>query len=215
MPLRGRRCFHVDRTCSGRLTRPPSAGAGWVPLQRTAVAPTRSPHARLSPPDRRSPMKVTSIETLACDAGWRNYHFVKLTTDDGIVGWSEFDEGFGSPGVGAVIERLAPRVVGQPVGEHERIYAELYCATRPGCRRRRRAGASAPSRTRCSMPRPRRWACPATSCSAARSATASGSTGRTARPGASIIRAGTSRHHRPRRRQGDGPRGAREEVHRA
>ena len=52
-------------------------------------------------------MKVTAVETLACDAGWRNYHFVKLTTDTGIVGWSEFDEGFGSPGVGRVIERLA------------------------------------------------------------------------------------------------------------
>ena len=77
-------------------------------------------------------MKVEAIETLACDAGWRNYHFVKLSTEAGIVGWSEFDEGFGSPGVGAVIERLAPRVVGQPVGEHERIYAELHCATRPG-----------------------------------------------------------------------------------
>ena len=76
-------------------------------------------------------MKVKSIETLACDAGWRNYHFVKLTTDTGIVGWSEFDEGFGAPGVGTVIERLAARVVGQPVGAHERVYAELYCATRP------------------------------------------------------------------------------------
>ncbi|HTT37219.1 MAG TPA: mandelate racemase/muconate lactonizing enzyme family protein [Burkholderiales bacterium] len=76
-------------------------------------------------------MKVKSIETLACDAGWRNYHFVKLTTDSGIVGWSEFDEGFGAPGVATVIERLSPRVIGQPVGAHERIYAELYCATRP------------------------------------------------------------------------------------
>jgi L-alanine-DL-glutamate epimerase-like enolase superfamily enzyme len=76
-------------------------------------------------------MKVKSIETLACDAGWRNYHFVKLTTDTGIVGWSEFDEGFGAPGVGTVIERLSARVVGQPVGAHERIYVELYCATRP------------------------------------------------------------------------------------
>jgi len=76
-------------------------------------------------------MRVKSIETLACDAGWRNYHFVKLTTDSGIVGWSEFDEGFGAPGVSTVIERLAPRVVGQFVGAHERIYAELYCATRP------------------------------------------------------------------------------------
>jgi L-alanine-DL-glutamate epimerase-like enolase superfamily enzyme len=76
-------------------------------------------------------MKVTAIETLACDAGWRNYHFVKLTTDTGIVGWSEFDEGFGSPGVAAAINRLASRVVGQHAGNHERIYAELYCATRP------------------------------------------------------------------------------------
>ena len=76
-------------------------------------------------------MNVKSIETLACDAGWRNYHFVKVTTDKGIVGWSEFDEGFGAPGVGAVIERLAGRVVGKSVDEHERIYADLYCATRP------------------------------------------------------------------------------------
>lgn len=76
-------------------------------------------------------MKVERIETLACDAGWRNYHFVKLTTDTGVVGWSEFDEGFGAPGVSAVIERLAPRVVGQSASDHERIYADLYCATRP------------------------------------------------------------------------------------
>lgn len=76
-------------------------------------------------------MKVKRIELLTCDAGWRNYHFVKLTTDTGIVGWGEFDEGFGAPGVGTVIERLSARVVGQPVGAHERIYAELYCATRP------------------------------------------------------------------------------------
>ena len=44
--------------------------------------------------------KVRSVETLACDAGWRNYHFVKITTEDGIAGYSEFDEGFGSPGLG-------------------------------------------------------------------------------------------------------------------
>jgi hypothetical protein len=64
------------------------------------------------PSNRRAPMKVTGLEILRCGAGWRNYHFLKLSTDDGIVGWSEFDEGFGSPGVSAVIERLAGRVVG-------------------------------------------------------------------------------------------------------
>src|SRR6266568_7705364 len=76
---------------------------------------------------REGLMKVTGIETLHCDAGWRNYNFVKLSTDEGIVGWSEFDEGFGSPGVGTVIEQLAGRVIGRPVSAHEHIHAELYC----------------------------------------------------------------------------------------
>src|SRR3954451_4000904 len=76
-------------------------------------------------------MKVSRLETLACDAGWRNYHFVKLTTSDGIIGWSEFSEDFGSPGIGTIIHRLAGKVVGQKVSDHERIYAQLYAATRP------------------------------------------------------------------------------------
>jgi len=75
--------------------------------------------------------RIKSIETLAADAGWRNYHFVKVVTEDGVTGWSEFDEGFGAPGVATAINRLGARVVGQPVGEHERIYAELYALTRP------------------------------------------------------------------------------------
>ena len=76
-------------------------------------------------------MKITEVEPLSCDAGWRNYHFVKVTTEDGIVGWSEYDEGFGSPGVTAVINRLKGRVVGQSVLAHERIYAELFSYVRP------------------------------------------------------------------------------------
>jgi L-alanine-DL-glutamate epimerase-like enolase superfamily enzyme len=75
--------------------------------------------------------KIRKIDILACDAGWRNYHFVKVTTDSGIVGWSEFDEGFGSPGVSAAIERLAATIIGDDASQHERIYAKLYTATRP------------------------------------------------------------------------------------
>src|ERR1700742_1069187 len=75
--------------------------------------------------------KGRSVETLACRAGWRNYHFVKITTEDGLVGWSEFDEGFGSPGLGTAIGRLAGRVGGQNAVQDERLYAELFAATRP------------------------------------------------------------------------------------
>ncbi|WP_316155109.1 mandelate racemase/muconate lactonizing enzyme family protein [Cupriavidus sp. BIC8F] len=76
-------------------------------------------------------MKVTEIETILCDAGWRNYFFVKLSTDKGIVGWSEYDEGFGSPGVGAIIEQLGKRLIGQDVRSHERSFQEAGCLTRP------------------------------------------------------------------------------------
>jgi galactonate dehydratase len=75
--------------------------------------------------------KIRKIEILTCDAGWRNYHFVKVTIDSGIVGWSEFDEGFGSPGVSAAIERLAASVIGEDANHHERIHTQLYAATRP------------------------------------------------------------------------------------
>ncbi len=79
----------------------------------------------------RTSFRVASVETRHCDAGWRNYHFCKITTEDGVVGWSEYDEGFGSPGVTTVIDALAPRVVGRSVNEHERIHTELFAATRP------------------------------------------------------------------------------------
>ena len=105
-------------------------------------------------------MKVTGLDILRCDAGWRNYHFLKLTTDDGIVGWSEFDEGFGSPGVGAVIERLRRRVVGQ---DALRPRADLYRALllHPAGRRRRgRRGARCDRERACSTPRPRRSGVP-------------------------------------------------------
>ena len=74
---------------------------------------------------------IAQIETLACDAGWRNYYFVKLTTSDGVVGWSEYDQGFGNPGIATIIGELAPRIVGRSVAAHERLYQELRAATRP------------------------------------------------------------------------------------
>lgn len=75
---------------------------------------------------------IARVDTLHCEAGWRNYHFCKITTEDGIVGWSEFDEGFGSPGVSTVIEALAPRLVGRSAMEHEVVFHDLFHATRPG-----------------------------------------------------------------------------------
>ena len=43
-------------------------------------------------------MKIAKIEDLHCNAGWRDFSFLKITTDDGLVGWSEYNEGYGSAG---------------------------------------------------------------------------------------------------------------------
>ncbi len=75
---------------------------------------------------------VSEIKVLACSIGWRNYHFLKITTEDGIVGWSEFDESFGSPAVSAVIGEIQHRVIGQSAMHHEHVSEDLRCVTRPG-----------------------------------------------------------------------------------
>ena len=36
-------------------------------------------------------MKITNIEDLHCDAGWRDFSFLKVTKDNGLVGWSEYN----------------------------------------------------------------------------------------------------------------------------
>ncbi len=34
-------------------------------------------------------MKITKVETLHCDGGWRQWSFVKIQTDEGITGYGE------------------------------------------------------------------------------------------------------------------------------
>ena len=57
-------------------------------------------------------MRIVDVESIPCDFGWRTISFCKVTTDDGITGWSEFSESFGNPGLGTVIEGLKPYVIG-------------------------------------------------------------------------------------------------------
>ena len=76
-------------------------------------------------------MKVTRLETLYCDAGWRPWIFLKATTDDGAVGWSEITDSHGSPhGLAGIVEDLAPNVVGRDPRAVERIVWDLFRATR-------------------------------------------------------------------------------------
>jgi L-alanine-DL-glutamate epimerase-like enolase superfamily enzyme len=75
-------------------------------------------------------MKIVKVEDLHCDAGWRVNSFLKITTDEGIVGWSEYMEGYGAQGLTAVIQKLAARLIGQDPRPVERHSAYLYAAAR-------------------------------------------------------------------------------------
>jgi L-alanine-DL-glutamate epimerase-like enolase superfamily enzyme len=57
-------------------------------------------------------VRIARIETLQANAGWRNACFVKISTDDGVVGWSEYGEHFGTAGVTGVIHALGELIVG-------------------------------------------------------------------------------------------------------
>jgi galactonate dehydratase len=75
---------------------------------------------------------VRELRTIACDAGWRNYYFVRVTTDDGVTGWSEYGEGFGSPGVSAIVAELTPTVIGTSVGARHETRLRMFHHNRPG-----------------------------------------------------------------------------------
>ena len=78
-------------------------------------------------------MKIAKIESLHADAGQRNFDFLKITTDDGLVGWSEYNESFGGLGVSAVIDRLAPALIGKDPRAYEALVdrCSTRCAGRP------------------------------------------------------------------------------------
>jgi galactonate dehydratase len=75
-------------------------------------------------------MKITAIEDLHCDAGWRVWSFLKVVTDQGVIGWSEYNESYGSKGLTAVIRKLADELIGRDPRPVERIIAQLYAMTR-------------------------------------------------------------------------------------
>lgn len=71
-------------------------------------------------------MKIARIEDLHCDAGWRSFSFLKIVTDDGIEGWSEYTEADGSRGLTAVIHGLADPLIGQDPRPVQQISSTLW-----------------------------------------------------------------------------------------
>lgn len=83
-------------------------------------------------------MKITGIEVLHCDAGWRTWSFIKIETDItdnswgvNTVGWSEVTDSHGSAsGIEGVVKDLAPLLIGEDPRNVEKLYWKMYSRTR-------------------------------------------------------------------------------------
>lgn len=75
-------------------------------------------------------MKISAIDTLHADGGFRAFDFLKISTDEGLVGWSEYNESFGGKGVTAVIKGLVPLLLGEDPRPWEAHVAKLYAVRR-------------------------------------------------------------------------------------
>ena len=75
-------------------------------------------------------MKISRIVDLHADAGWRVFSFLKIETDAGLIGWSEYNESYGSKGLTVVIMKLAEMLIVQDPRPVELITANLYARTR-------------------------------------------------------------------------------------
>jgi L-alanine-DL-glutamate epimerase-like enolase superfamily enzyme len=75
-------------------------------------------------------MRIVKIEDLHADGGWRVFSFLKVTTDEGLVGWSEFSETSWNRGLAGVIRKIAATVIGEDPRAYARIAARLVAVTR-------------------------------------------------------------------------------------
>ncbi|HTN61678.1 MAG TPA: mandelate racemase/muconate lactonizing enzyme family protein, partial [Devosia sp.] len=74
-------------------------------------------------------MKITRIVQLHADFGWRTISFLKIETDEGLVGWSEYYEGAGNTGLTAVLASMAETLIGRDPCRIDRILTDMHART--------------------------------------------------------------------------------------
>ena len=71
-------------------------------------------------------MKIAAISTRVVNAQMRNWVFVKVETDEGLVGWGEASLEWKTRAVVGCVEDLAPLILGQDPRRIEHLYQTMY-----------------------------------------------------------------------------------------
>ena len=75
-------------------------------------------------------MKIARVEAFLCDGGWRPWTFVKVETDDGLVGWGECSDNHNPYGLVGCIRDYEHLLVGQDPRAIELLYWDMLRASR-------------------------------------------------------------------------------------
>ncbi len=77
-------------------------------------------------------MKITSIEPFVCDGGLRQFGFLKVTTDEGIVGWSEIYDFTAVASLATAIRIIGREFIGMDPFRIEWFNERMWYLARPG-----------------------------------------------------------------------------------
>ena len=71
-------------------------------------------------------MKITELKTFVVGNPWKNWVFVKVNTDEGLVGWGEATGGLETKGPEAQVHELERFVIGEDPLHPERLWQKMH-----------------------------------------------------------------------------------------
>ena len=74
-------------------------------------------------------MKITGVKPILCDGGFRPWTFVKVTTDEGIVGYGDSSDWASAGATAATLQELEPMLIGLDPANIEQIWWMLFSKT--------------------------------------------------------------------------------------
>jgi L-alanine-DL-glutamate epimerase-like enolase superfamily enzyme len=75
-------------------------------------------------------MRIVAAESLHADGGYRTCSWLKLTTDEGLVGWAEYYDSFSGARIAPLIQDFARSAIGMDPRQVGRVSESLLATTR-------------------------------------------------------------------------------------
>lgn len=76
-------------------------------------------------------MRISNIQTLHADGGYRTCSYVKVSTDEGLVGWSEYYDAFSGTSLSPLIAAYGQMAKGMDPTAYGTVSEHLLATTRP------------------------------------------------------------------------------------